>query len=456
LNILIKPTGLLVENIIQDYMGHDAYGTFAALNALAFLFIVLLDLGINQFLTKELAANDNGVSGSLSSYFSLKITLSLLYPFFMIFIGFLFGYSLEKIVWLFFISIGYCFFQLSMYLRAKFQALQKFNLDSIASILDKLFLIIFSLVLLFTTVSITNYIGVRFVAMLLTLLILIVPASKLFSIDAFKFKWDTTSWLRTLKKTYPFALITILYSIHDKVDQVMIERMIGEHASGLYAAAYRWLDAFMMYLWIVLPMFFARFSYVKNNTSELNHLLKGGQVLAALPMIFVSIFVWFHGDQLFFLLKNSNPSEVIEMTLCLKVLFIAAFIHAYFAIFGTLLSAIGGEHFLNKMMLFTIVLNIGLNLYLIPQMGIAGAAWATSMSTLFLSVAYIFKLVHYKIYILDIGILIKLIFFSIIIYGVFHLGNTFELSWFVSTIFVSIVAAFFVFSSGLYKLLLKQ
>ena len=46
-----------------------------------------------------------------------------------------------------------------------------------------------------------------------------------------------------------------------KWDQVMLERMAGDVPTGLYAAAYRWLDAFSMYLWIVLPMFFARFAF---------------------------------------------------------------------------------------------------------------------------------------------------------------------------------------------------
>jgi len=218
LNIIIKPAGLIIENIIQDHMGHEAFGTFAALNALSMLFIVLLDLGVNQFLTKELAADHTLKAEKLATFFSLKILLALIYPLFMIGLGFVLGYAWDKIVLLFFISIGYSFFQLTLYLRAKFQALQKYNLDSIASVTDKFFLILFSLILLFTTVSITSYVGIRLVSTFLTLLVLAVPAWQIFSKEPFQFKWQMNVWKDTLKQTYPFALITILYSIHDKID----------------------------------------------------------------------------------------------------------------------------------------------------------------------------------------------------------------------------------------------
>ena len=456
LNVLIKPTGIFVENIVQDHLGHVAYGTFAALNALAFLFLVFLDFGINQFLTKELAVNPAMPSENLSGLFSLKLFLAIAYPFLMLGVGYLLGYSAHNVYLLFIISSGYSCIQISLYFRAKFQALQKFKLEAFASVADKLILIILTVILIIINININDYILIRFLSMFLTMVILIVPAWKIFSKEAFVVNIDLETWKNTLKQTYPFALITILYSIHDKVDQVMIERLIGQYQSGLYAAAYRWIDAFMMYLWIVLPMFFARFSFVKNDPEQLKSVLKSAQVIAAIPLLFVSAFVCFHGEQLFILLTNSTPAEVIEMTSCLKVLFIAVLIHAYFAIFGTLLTAIGGEFFLNKMMIFTITLNIVLNIYFIKHFGISGAAWATAISTFFLSVSYIFKLLKNPVFHLDIALITKLICLGVLLYASFYICQLLQYNWWVSSIFTGMLMAFFVFTSGLFKLLVKQ
>ena len=98
-----------------------------------------------------------------------------------------------------------------------------------------------------------------------------------------------------VKQAFPFAIITILYSVHDKVDQVMLERMLpepnGAHETGLYAGAYRWVDAVSMYLWTVLPIFFARFASKIHSPKAQTQLLEFGQAVAAIPMIFVSVFV---------------------------------------------------------------------------------------------------------------------------------------------------------------------
>ena len=84
---MVMPVNLLLENVVQDRIGHAQYGIYAALNALAFLFIVVVDLGLNQFLTKKFASETTIDPHKLSTYFSFKLVLALLYPFIMVTIG---------------------------------------------------------------------------------------------------------------------------------------------------------------------------------------------------------------------------------------------------------------------------------------------------------------------------------------------------------------------------------
>lgn len=431
----------MLENIVQDKIGHIQYGIFAALNALAFLFIVLLDLGINQFLTKDLSSNPEIHADKLSDYFSLKVLLAVIYPFVMLLVGYLMAYSSSECILLFIISLAYSFYQLSMYLRAKFQASQMFNLDSLASISDKALLIVFTTILLLIGITVFNYVEARFLSIFITFLILAIPAWKIYTSKSFRLKWNHISWAQILKQTYPFALITILFSMHDKIDQVMIERMLGDHASGLYAGAYRWLDAFMMFLWIILPMFFARFSYVRKDPLELRKLLSMSQIISGIPMILVSSFVWFYGEQLFFLLGHSTPVEIQEMTLCLKILFITIMIHAFFACFGTLLSSTGGEYFINRMLILSILVNIGLNLILLPKMGISGAALATVISNMFISASYIYFILKNKHVQIDYRISGKILLLALLISGLFYILHKFEMVWWIAAFIAFAFAA---------------
>jgi len=445
-----------LENIVQDRIGHAQYGLFAALNALAFLFIVLVDLGINQFVTKKFASESKIESHHYSTYFSFKFILIGFYPFFMIAIGYLLGYNYQELTILFVISLSYCALQLLMYLRAKFQASQYFTIDSLASISDKIVLIFFTAVLLFIGITLNNFIEARLFASVVALILVAIPAIKLYSMRAFKFKWDYAAWKSIVKQTYPFAFITVLFSIHDKIDQVMIERLLGEHASGLYAGAYRWLDAFMMFLWVVLPMFFARFAYYKNTQQDLTKVLTMAQIISGVPMIFVSCFVWFYGEHLFFLLGHSTTAEITEMTQCLKILFIAVFIHANLACLGTLLSATGGEFFINRMLIISILMNVVLNWYLLPIMGITGAAIATVVSTFFISIAYLLYVIIQKQVSLDYMVSFKLVFLSLAGVIIFYFCQANKIEWWLAVILsgmvLLILSLFFKLHKSVYKL----
>ena len=456
LNLTIKPINLLLENLVQDRIGHEQYGLFAALNALAFLFIVIVDLGINQFVTKKFASEAQARSELYSTYFSFKFALAGFYPFFMIAIGYLLGYTNEEILLLFLISLSYCALQLIMYLRAKFQASQLFTIDSIASIADKTVLIVFTAAVLGMGITLHNYIDVRLFAAILALILVAIPAIKIYSPKAFILNWNYSNWKSIVKQTYPFAFITVLFSVHDKIDQVMIERMLDDHASGLYAGAYRWLDAFMMFLWIILPMFFARFAFYKNTKQDLSKVLTMAQIVSAVPMIFVSCFVWFHGEQLFFLLGNSTAFEIAEMTLCLKILFIAVFIHAYFACLGTLLSATGGEFYINRMLIFSILINVILNIFLLPLMGISGAAIATVCSTLFISICYLIYILKQGDVKIDFSVYIRLSIMTLVTVLVFYMCVVFHLKWLLATAiagaFLLATAFVFNFHKAIHKL----
>lgn len=446
----------MLENVVQDRIGHAEYGLFAALNALAFLFIVIVDLGVNQFVTKKFASEDKRGAELYSTYFSFKFALALFYPFFMVCIGYLLGYNNQEIVLLFLISLSYCALQLIMYLRAKFQAWQLFTIDSISSIADKTVLIVFTSALIWMGVTLHSYVEARLFAAIISLILIAIPAIKIYSPKAFKFSWNYGVWKSIVKQTYPFAFITVLFSVHDKIDQVMIERMLGNHASGLYAGAYRWLDAFMMFLWIVLPMFFARFAFYKNTNLDMSKVLRLAQIVSALPMIFVSCFVWFYGEQLFFLLGNSSRLEIIEMTLCLKILFVAVFIHGYFACLGTLLSATGGEFYINRMLIISILINIILNFVLVPIMGISGAALATVCSTLFISVSYLVYIIKKKEVAIDFLLYVKLSIVALITMASFYVCFLFSLTWLlaaiISGVLLLLVSFLFKLHSSIYKM----
>jgi O-antigen/teichoic acid export membrane protein len=398
LNLMIKTAWILTNNVVQDRVGHTEFGMYLALYSFGFLFLALADMGINQYTTKTLAAKPEMLRKLFPSLLSLKVVLSSIYPFLVLGAGWMAGYRGEELYLLFILSFVHGILQLNFFFRANFQAFQKFSLDAFASVLDRILMLGIVLFLLVTGMDLEGYILAYLASAGLTLGILVLFSMKLFG--WMRMRLEPASSLELVRLSFPFALITILYSVNDKVDQVLLERLIGgdagKHQTGLYGGAYRWVDTVMMYLWTVLPIFFAKFAHHVHDEKALGRLLAFGQPIAAIPMFFAGFFGLIYGEKLLFQFTHSTPEELATMTLCLKILFVAVIVNGVFAIYSTLLTSTNHERFVSWMIGVSILLNVTLNCIFIPRFGALAAACNTVVSFCFLSVSYIW-FIHYRL-----------------------------------------------------------
>lgn len=432
LNLLVKPASLLVESITHNQVSHDDWATYTSLFSLGFVFCALSDLGINQFLTKTIASDTNNFKKEYPFLFSIKLVLSVLFPFSMLLVGKLMGYTANELLFLFWLSFSHGLIQLISFFRSSLQGFQLFKQDAYAANFDKLFFIGFLLVLYFThATTIEGVIHARILSLLVTLLLLffLLKAKQAWLNPVLPTK-NTTKLL--LSNALPFAFITILYSMNEKIDQVMIERLaLDRSEASIYAAAYRWLDAAMMYLWIVLPLFFARFSYRELNKTDKQQLLTIGLGITSTPLIVVSIYSLFYGDTLFQLFSNSNQTEIALMTQCFAILSIALLLQGCFAILSTYLTANNETKSVSILLTLSIALNISLNYYFIPSYGALAAAYTTLLSTLFLSLGYVFLFLQKKIFTLPYQSWSKIILIFTCTYAIAYYLHSIHTQWFV-------------------------
>ncbi|MEL6671484.1 MAG: oligosaccharide flippase family protein [Bacteroidota bacterium] len=393
LNMLVKPVWVLVEMEIQDQIGHGDWGLYSALFSLAFLLVALADIGINSFTAKTLASDPTRLKAYFPNLFSVKILAQFLYPVLMFGIGYLLGYRGEALYWLVLLSLTQAGLQFLQFFRSSFQAGQRFLLDGLFSIAERVILLVFVAYLFFTTLSVERFLYVH----LMTISLVVVSAYVIFSslYGWLRPRIDQKLLKRLVKESFPFLMMTILYSIHDKVDQVMLERMAGDEENGYYVAGYRWLDAFNMYLWTILPIFFARFAFFLYQPKEQERLLHFGQIIAALPMLFVAGFVWFYGEYLLFPFDQSSPEELATILTCLKTIFLAAGLNGIFAIYSTYLTSTGHVRPVNYIVSGSILLNVILNIFLIPRYGAVACAWSTVISYTAMDLAYLLY-IHFK------------------------------------------------------------
>jgi O-antigen/teichoic acid export membrane protein len=100
-------------------------------------------------------------------------------------------------------------------------------------------------------------------------------------------------------------------------------------------------------------------------------------------------FVLFRGEVVFWQFKHSSPAELARMTLCLKILFVNVLVHAFFAIYSTLLTSTTHERAVSWLVALSIFLNIGLNLIFLPKFGAVAASVDTLVCAAAVSVGYL-------------------------------------------------------------------
>lgn len=452
LNLLIKPFWVFgIEREVQAVVGTANYGLYFALFNFSFLLNILLDFGITNFNNKNIAQNNHLINKHFSSILVLKLMLGLLFMVFTLGIGIVLGYSMWQLKLLFMMGINQFLAFMIMYLRSNLAGLHLFKTDSVISVLDRTLMILFCSILLWGGIlkeplKIEWFVYTQtfsyFLTTLITLLIVIKKAK--FK----KLKWNFPFFLLVLKKSFPFAILVLLMTFYNRVDAVMLERMLpnGATESGIYASAYRILDSANMisflFSGLLLPMF-ARMLRYKESVEQL---VKLAFTILITPAIVVVIGCLFYSLDIMGTLYKVHVTESAQVFSIIMGCFVATSL-SY--IFGTLLTANGNLMQLNIMAASGMALNLILNFILIPNFHAQGAAVSSVVTQFIAALLQIYLAQRIFKFRINKRLLCQLIIFipSTILFAYF--SKNVITNWFVGLVLFSISSVVFAFGIGL-------
>ena len=390
-NLLIKPFWIFgIDLTVQNTVGTETYGLYFSLFNFSILFQILLDFGINNFNNRAVAQDEDFIKKHLPDILSLKMLLSLAYACITLLNGFLLGYADIQLHLLLLLTGNQILISLLLYLRSNISGMHLFKTDSILSVLDKLLMIGICGWLLWgisgEQFQIEWFIYAQTASLLFTILVAaIIVTSKH---GMFMLRWDVAGMKEIALKTYPYALLGLLMSVYYRVDGVMIERMLpdGAREAGIYAASYRLLDAANMlgflFASILLPMF-ARMLAKKESVQSLVNTSFG--LIMAGALVVVCVCVFFRSEIMLLLYPQSTEywSDIFGLLMPSFLGICTVYIY------GTLLTANGSLKILNTIALGGMLLNIVLNLFLIPEHKALGATVATLITQTLVAFAHV-------------------------------------------------------------------
>jgi len=361
---------------LARYLGPKNYGVFNYAIAFAGLFAFVAPLGVDAILNHDLVANPEKSNELMGTAFSLKLFGGFLaFLLASIFVYFLEAdYLIKLIVVIFSFSFVFMSFNsIAIFFNANVES--KKNVKVL--ITTTFFISILKIILI-----IGNF-GIIWLAAIYLMEVFLQAIGYLFIYKKNKFyikDWyfDKTLAFNILKKSWLLMLASAAAFIYLKIDQVMIGRMMGATEVGLYAAAVKMADVWYFIPSIICSSLFPAIINAKKNSDELyrhrlNNLYWFMFILSAaiaLPISFLS------KTLMLFIFGSSYVAAASVLSIYIWAgvgIFLGTAINQYL-MSEDMLKAI---FILN---LSTMIINIILNLYLIPLIGLNGAAIATLIS----------------------------------------------------------------------------
>ncbi len=404
INLLIKPFFIFgIDLTVQNRVPDGDYGLYFTLFNFTYLFQILNDFGIQNFNNRNISQHPQLLPKYFPNLLLLKGLLGILYFVLTALVAWgLVGYGPRAMGLLAILLGNQVLTQIIFFLRSNVSGLGYYRIDSLLSSLDKL-LMLFTCSLVLWANPFAMPFSVELFALAQTAALLATAVTAYLVLRS-KARFPVRpSWLGNwrsgrlallflLKKSYPFALVILLMTAYTRLDAVILERMLpdGTKHADVYAGAYRLLDACNMlgYLFasLLLPMF-ARL---------LRHHPDGSTVRPLVSLSFKMIWagsltlvaaVFFARQPLVELMMPAKASAYRWDVLGVLIWTFIPVSVTY--IFSTLLTAHERLMQMNRFFVGGLIVDVLLNVLLIPRWQALGCAVATLGTQLFIAVAMV-------------------------------------------------------------------
>lgn len=361
---------------VARYLGPEKFGVLSYVLAILGVFMAVTRLGMDSILVRELSKNYQRTQALMGTAHALMLLASVIGLIIMGGVVYTFEDDAMLRVYVWYVSVALVF-QTFLVIDYNFQAQLKVRYATIAKFIALALSSLIKIVLVWMSADLSAFvIAYAFDHALIMMMLLVAHFNNRQA--KFIFGFDSTLVKPLLRSAWPLILSAAAVVLYMRIDQVMIKNMLGAHQLGLYSAAVKIYES-----WIMIP-------YVLS--------------MSLLPAIvkFKSVSVEDYEDKLsrlFALVFWTSVLVAVISTLAGKWIILLAFGEAYegaspvltIVMWTSAFAALGFvsaryltvERLENKILIRTLaalLVNILLNFVLIPIIGIVGAAISTLVS----------------------------------------------------------------------------
>jgi O-antigen/teichoic acid export membrane protein len=395
------------------------------------------------------------VSKHFSKLFSIKALLALVYALITLGLGLILGYEGKEFQMLLLLAFNQVLVSFILFGRSNLAALHLFSRDSLVSVLDRGLLVLFCGILLFTNVvgkrfEIEWFVYLQTLAYGLTLLISIFMLSG--RIGKLSWNLDRLFAIQIFRKSIPYATFMLIGGLYNRLDGIMLEKIgpQGPVAAGEYAQGFRFFEAACMFAYLFAVLLLPIYARMLKQREAVKPMVETAARLLLGTGMATAIFFLFHGD---FILEWRYPDVTVNAIQSFSALMVGFLGVGMFYVYGTLLTADEDLRMLNLISIGGLLINLILNIYLIPIYGAFGAALATMATQIFAGGGQMIRVVRRFRFGVNYGLLGQFLFYALSAAGL----NYFIFERFIEDDFYRFLAsassgALLLFATGLFSI----
>lgn len=377
--IITYVLGFFITVYTVRYLSVDSYGILSTALALTGIYVVFGDLGLSTLTVREVARDESLTHKYVGNTTIMKLFLSLFTFLLTVLTVYILGYNDITIIVTYILTAAFIFNAFSSIFYSIFQSYQKMEYQSVATILNSVVMLIGTLLVIYLGLDVIAFAFVYLVANAINFIYILVTYAWKFYLP--NIEMDLEFWKSTIKEALPLSITSLFAVLVFRIDSVMLSVMSGMEAVGFYSAAYRLMEALIFFPQVYTTAIFPVFSklYVSSINPLKGAYIKSFKYLTILSLP-IAVGITLLAEPIILLLFKP---EYIPSILALQiVVWVLPFIFVNY-IQGSLLTAMNRQVTYLKITAASLVLNVGMNLVLIPLYSYLGAAFVTVITEIF-------------------------------------------------------------------------
>ena len=363
--------------LMARYLGTSGFGILSFAISFVSILSIFLDFGMQTYIVRVISRDNSQTNDYFQKIIPIKIILAIIVLVFVIMFLYFTGRSDLVINISIIITLEFVFLSMNNFIYGIFQAYEKLEYQSIATVINAIILLVLTLMVMFLDLGIY---GMAFAYLIAIFFAFIYILYQLFSSKLvtphFTFDWEFSKNL--LKCALPFGLMSVFYSIYFTIDMTMMGYLSTDAAVGLYNASYKIITLLTTFYYIYPQVIFPVMSRLFNDSKDLLRLSYEKSIKYLLLIILpICVGIIIYAIPLMSLIYGNQYSDAGSIMTVLIFTIPFLFVNGASTV---AMNSSDDEMEVTKIYAVAALVNVILNLILIPEYSYMGAAAATVIS----------------------------------------------------------------------------